>query len=104
MRHGQVQGDDRFTNASEATTWDLIVDSPKGGQMDRKSLLAAFRIAIDKENEAFEFYADIAKKTDDPEVQKLFQHFANDEFAHSEALKEMYSSLRDKARPEGGAG
>ena len=62
--------------------------------MDRKSLLAAFRTAIDKENEAFAFYADIAKKTDDPEVKKLFQHFANDEFAHSEALSvhEVFSS------------
>ena len=82
----------------------FIVDSTKGGLVDRKSLLAAFRIAIDKENEAFAFYADIAKNTDDSEMKKLFQHFANDEFAHSEALKEMYSSLRDKVRPEGEAG
>jgi len=82
----------------------IIVDSPKGEQMDRKSLLAAFRTAIDKENEAFTFYEDIAKKTDDPEVKKLFQHFANDEFSHSEALKEMYSSLRDKGGPEGEPG
>ena len=40
--------------------------------MDRQSLLAAFRIAIDKEEEAARFYRDLAEKADDPGMKKLF--------------------------------
>ena len=40
--------------------------------MDRHSLLATFRIAIDREEEAARFYKELVEKADDPEVKMLF--------------------------------
>lgn len=71
--------------------------------MDRQALLAAFRIAIDKEEEASRFYTELADQADDPEMQKLFRQFAIDEAAHSDSLKELYGSLRDTVSPGGSA-
>jgi rubrerythrin len=65
-----------------------------GGDMDRKSLLQAFRIAIDNEVEAARFYGDLAGKADDPEMKKLFQRFVREEESHRDSLTELYRSLR----------
>ena len=67
--------------------------------MDRQSLLAAFRIAIDKEEEAIRFYKDLAEKADDPEMKKLFQRFSLDETSHFESLKDLYRALRETVPP-----
>jgi rubrerythrin len=63
-------------------------------------LLEAFRIAIDKEEEAARFYTDLAEQTVDPELQRLFGRFANEEALHSENLKVLYGSLRDTVPPK----
>jgi Rubrerythrin len=70
-----------------------------GGAMNRKALLEAFRIATDKEREAESFYTELAEKADDPQVKQLFHRFAGDEASHSDALKEMYQTLRNKVAP-----
>ena len=69
--------------------------------MDTRALLAAFRLAIDKEIEAAKFYADLARNTDDPEMKTLFQRFANEEQLHADEFEELYSSLKTKTQPEG---
>lgn len=67
--------------------------------MDRQALLAAFRIAIDKEEEAAQFYTQLAEQAEDPETRKLFRKFADDETSHSDSLKELYATLRDTVPP-----
>jgi len=67
--------------------------------MDRNSLLATFRIAIDREEEAARFYKELVEKADDPEVKKLFQQFAFDETSHRESLKGLYRDLGETVSP-----
>jgi rubrerythrin len=67
--------------------------------MDRQSLLAAFRIAIDNEEEAARFYTELAEKSDDSEMKKLFLRFAIDESSHSDSLKDLYRALRETVPP-----
>jgi rubrerythrin len=63
--------------------------------MDRKSLLEAFRIAIDKEDESAKFYTDLAAQADDPEMRTLLNRFAFEEHTHGDKLKELYRNLRE---------
>ena len=62
-------------------------------------MLAAFRIAIDKEEEAAQFYTQLAEQAEDPETRRLFHKFAADETSHRESLKELYATLPDSVPP-----
>jgi rubrerythrin len=63
--------------------------------MDRRSLLEAFRMAIDKEEEARKFYTELAERADDPAMKQLLQRFASDERGHAQSLQDLYRTLRD---------
>ncbi len=67
--------------------------------MNRRELLAAFRIAINREAETERSYVTLAAQTDDPAAQKLFRRFARDERSHRENLQKLYASLRDTVPP-----
>lgn len=63
--------------------------------MDRRSLLGAFRIAIEKEDESAKFYTDLAGQADDPEMKTLLNRFAYEERIHGDKLKALYRNLRE---------
>jgi rubrerythrin len=63
--------------------------------MDRDKLFDIFKIAIDMEHEAHEFYTKAAETTSDPEVKMLFEEFAAAELVHKQKLKEKYSLMRE---------
>lgn len=62
--------------------------------MDKEALFKAFKIAIDREEEAAEFYTDLAKRNIDPELKKLFGEFAEQELIHFQKLKDQYRIMR----------
>ena len=47
--------------------------------------------AIDREQEAHDFYIDLARKTAQPDMKQIFTHFANEELGH----KKMLSSIKE---------
>ena len=63
--------------------------------MDRRSLLDAFYIAIDKEDEAGKFYRDLAAQADDPEMKTLLNRFAYEERIHGDKLKGWFVMVKD---------
>lgn len=63
--------------------------------MERETLLDIFRIAIENENGAYEFYKKAAAGISDPEIKKLFEELANTELIHEGRLKERYKELRE---------
>lgn len=65
--------------------------------MKREDLFDIFKIAIESESEAFEFYQKAAKNTTDPESKKLFEEFALMEESHLTKLKDRYRKLRESA-------
>jgi len=56
--------------------------------MDMEKFYEAFKIAMEGEEEAYELYKELAEKTKDTELKKLFEAFANDESRHLRELKE----------------
>ncbi len=64
--------------------------------MDRETLFEAFKIAIDNEQQAYEFYTDLAKKNTDAELKKLFEEFAAQESMHLRKLKDKYRDMREQ--------
>ena len=64
--------------------------------LDKENLFAVFKIAIDKEREAYEFYLNAAAKTSHPDVKKLFNEFAKVERLHEQKLEEKYREIREE--------
>ncbi len=62
--------------------------------MELENLFNIFKIAIDKEHEAYEFYSKAAATTSNPDAKKLFEEFADVELGHEKRLKEKYADLR----------
>jgi rubrerythrin len=67
-----------------------------GEMMDADTLFRAFKIAMEREHEATEFYSDLASKITEEDLKKLFQQFAVEETKHFNKLAELYKSLKDK--------
>lgn len=65
--------------------------------MDAETLYKAFKIAIEREHEAKEFYEDLASKIADPEIKRIFQQIASEESKHFDYLTELYKSMKEKA-------
>ncbi|MEW6002251.1 MAG: ferritin family protein [Nitrospirota bacterium] len=63
--------------------------------IDREKLFDVFKIAIDKEHEAYEFYMNAAANTSNPDVKKLFEEFARVELSHEQKLIDKYRKLRE---------
>ncbi|MFZ3066505.1 MAG: ferritin family protein [Nitrospirota bacterium] len=64
--------------------------------MEQEKLFEIFKIAIDKEHEACEFYTKAAQNTKDAEAKTLFEKFALVELEHERALQETYRRMKEK--------
>lgn len=64
--------------------------------MDRDMLFEAFKIAIDREHEAHEFYKGLSEEVDDAELKELFGGFAEEELKHFGKLKELYMKMKEE--------
>lgn len=62
--------------------------------MELDTLFNIFKIAIDKEHEACEFYQNAAATTSNIDAKKLFEEFSQVELHHEKRLKEKYAELR----------
>ena len=64
--------------------------------MEQEKLFDIFKIAIDREHEAYEFYKEAAQNTKDAEAKTLFEKFASVELEHERALQETYKRMKAK--------
>ena len=64
--------------------------------MDTERLFDIFKIAIEDESRAAEFYQNAAQTTFDAESKQIFEEFARMETQHLNRLKEKYAELRKK--------
>lgn len=62
--------------------------------MDDDTLYNIFKMAIEKEYAASEFYRKAAKDTTNEEAKKLFEKFAVSELNHKNELEELYNALK----------
>ena len=51
------------------------------------------KFAADKEKDAYKFYRELATKTDDTQIRKLFLKFSAEELEHSDLLTEEAAAL-----------
>ncbi len=65
--------------------------------MELETLFNIFKVAIENEASAAEFYQNAAQNTSDPESKKIFEEFAKMESYHLDRLKERYAELRKAA-------
>lgn len=67
---------------------DELTDMVNPGNTATADDKEAVRIAIDFENEAYQFYSDLIKQADSPAEKQLFQILADLELEHRNSLKE----------------
>ncbi len=60
------------------------------------SILEAVELAVGIEEEGEHFYALAAKKTEDPEMKKLFEILREKEVEHKNTFRKLYSDMADK--------
>ena len=65
--------------------------------MELDQLFDIFKLAIESESQAEEFYQKASQNTTDPESKTLFEEFAKMESYHLRRLKERYAELRETA-------
>ncbi len=63
---------------------------------DQTTELEALNLAMDLERRSHRFFADFAKKIDDPSGRKIFLEFARDEDSHLQALISEYNTIVNK--------
>jgi rubrerythrin len=64
--------------------------------MELDALFDIFKIAIDNEREAHEFYKKAAAGTFDPDAKKLFEDLASVELRHENLLQEKYRDMKER--------
>jgi rubrerythrin len=62
--------------------------------MDNDTLYDIFKMAIESEYAASEFYQKAAKNTTNVEAKRLFENFAVTELNHKNQLEELYITLK----------
>lgn len=62
--------------------------------MKKEELFEIFKVAVDKEHEAYESYKNIAENVDDENLKKIFEDMSKDELRHKEQIIEQYNALR----------
>jgi rubrerythrin len=65
--------------------------------MEREQLFQKFKMAIDNEFEAHQFYKEIADKSESPELRLIFERLAKEEWEHRETILKRYRILRELA-------
>ncbi len=63
---------------------------------DLKAKIEAVIIAIPREQEAYEYYVDLADEYDDPTSKEMFMFLANQEMAHKDKLENILSDLQKR--------
>ncbi len=61
--------------------------------MERRTLFNIFKMAIEDERKAYNFYLTAAANTYDPAVKEIFEDLAQTEFSHEARLREKYKQL-----------
>lgn len=64
--------------------------------MDKDTLYAIFKTAIDNEYASYEFYRKAAADTTDKKAKELFERFMATELDHKTELEKLYKSLREQ--------
>ncbi len=64
--------------------------------MERRTLFNIFKMAIEDERKAHNFYMTAATSTYDADVKKLFEEMARTEFSHELSLREKYKELVER--------
>ncbi|MCX5716947.1 MAG: hypothetical protein NTW44_01290 [Nitrospirae bacterium] len=67
--------------------------------MEIDTLFDIFKIAIDNEHEAHEFYKNAATSTLDSDAKKLFENLAVVELQHEHLLEEKYRDMKERLSP-----
>lgn len=67
--------------------------------MEEDTLFDIFKIAIDNERQAHEFYKNAATSTLDPDAKKLFEDLAVVELQHEKLLQEKYREMKERFSP-----
>lgn len=67
--------------------------------MDTDKFQNLISFAIDKEQEAYEFYMDLAKKMKRPGMREIFESFAREEEAHKKRLQSLAQQGQKAMRP-----
>lgn len=62
--------------------------------MDNNTLYGIFKMAIENEYDASEFYRKAAEKTTNIEAKRLFEKFAVIELKHKNELEGLYVTLK----------
>lgn len=63
--------------------------------MDKKELFNAFKLGIEKERSAQEFYKRMIKGVSDVELKQIFITFLDQEEKHERKLSELYAQLKE---------
>ena len=64
-----------------------------------EELFSTFKLAIEREQEAYELYTYLADKTEDGEAKEVLMKLASDEAEHKSHLLQLYESMRSKEAP-----
>ena len=68
--------------------------------MDIEILFDIFKVAIDKERAAYDFYLEAAAGASDSDIKKLFGELAVIELEHQKKLEKKYKELRENLNTE----
>jgi len=64
--------------------------------MDKDELIELLRLLINKEQELYRIYTDLAEKSIQRELKEIIGHLAYEEYIHLSTLLEKYKSLIDE--------
>lgn len=64
--------------------------------MDKDELIELLRLLINKEQELYRIYTDLAEKSIHLELKEIIGHLAYEEYIHLNTLLEKYKSLIDE--------
>ena len=79
--------DKKIENVPDLKIGDFLVDVEYNPDMGYQDILI---LAMKREKKAFQLYTNIADKTDDPDMKKLFQVLAQEEAKHKLKLETEY--------------
>ena len=65
--------------------------------MDKtEKFFAAFKLAIDEEQKAYDLYLHLAELCDEEDLKELLNEFAADELEHKKILMDKYKGLKNR--------
>jgi len=61
-----------------------------------KELFKKFKLAIEREYEAYELYKGIAEESSDKKMKKMFEEIAGDELEHRNKIMALYKKMKEE--------